>query len=185
MRSLRVIRNGRSTSSRPNRVTRIDVRLSLRLINRGLIGRSGSRPWLHPRNTHGRFILSGDSCTTIRAHFHCWRAIHSPSGLRTTFARDSIAIVSRRLATQPGGNESQSASGYRHFRPTMNNSAASSARWIGLIERILKLEAGVPACRPSILFQKVIRDFSTSLDMTKEKSAFFNLVARLRVPDIA
>jgi len=54
-----------------------------------------------------------------------------------------------------------------------------------LIERILKLEAGVPACRPSILFQKVIRDFSTSLDMTKEKSAFFNLVARLRVPDIA
>jgi len=139
MRSLRVIRNGRSTSSRPNRVTRIDIRLSLRPINRGLIGRSGSRPWLHPRNTHGRFISSGDSCTTIRAHFHCWRAIHSPLGLRTTFVRDSIAIVSRRRATQRGGNVNQSASGYPPCRSTTNNSAAFSSRWIGWIKRVLKL----------------------------------------------
>src|SRR5207253_10005680 len=175
MRSLRVIRNGRSTSSRPNRVTRIDVRLSLRLINRGLIGRSGSRPWLHPRNTHGRFISSGDSCTTIRAHFHCWRAIHSPLGLRTTFVRDSIAIVSRRRATQRGGNVNQSASGYPPCRSTTNNSAAFSLRWIGWIKRVLKLQgrrSRLPRLYHSersrgvsltIFFQKMIRDFLTSL----------------------
>jgi len=59
--------------------------------------------------------------------------IHFQLDRRTTFARDSIAITSRRRATQPGGNASQSANGFLPCRSTTNNSAKFSPRWIGWI----------------------------------------------------
>jgi hypothetical protein len=84
--------------------------------------------------------LSGDFCTTIREHFHCWRTTHFPLNRRIIFAPDSIAIALRPRVTQPGGNANKSVNGYRPFPSTMNNSAASSARWIGWIKRVLSLE---------------------------------------------
>ena len=137
--SLPAIPNGRNTNSKPNRAIRIGGLRSLRPINRASIGKFGSPPWLHPRNIRGRSISSGNFCTTILERFPFSPIIHFQLDRRTTFARNSIAIISRRRATQPGGNASQSVNGFPLFPSTTNNSAASSVRWIGWIEPVLDL----------------------------------------------
>ena len=74
--------------------------------------------------------------TTAQRSWHAFpsrRSIHFQLDRRTTFARNSIAIISRRRVTQPGGNANQSVNGYPPCRSTTNNSAAFSPRWIGWI----------------------------------------------------
>src|SRR5438477_8339758 len=134
IQSSRATPSGKNTSSKQSRVIQIGGRRSSHRINRGLIGKSGSPRWLHPRNIRGHCILLGNFCTTMRARSRSLLTIPFRTRRLTTFVRDFIVIDSLRSARKRGGGASRLVDGYQPSRRTIPNFVDYSKQWIGWIE---------------------------------------------------